>query len=86
MAGPTRLFKYYTTAELQTLFASLKQRMLTGQITGTGGAAKSSSQEYLDIEESLRAVQYEMDIRGGVKRPQMVVQVLTQYPPSATAL
>lgn len=78
MAGPLRLFKYYTTPELQTLFASLKKRMLTGQITATGGAGKSSSQEYLAIEDSLRAVQLEMDIRSGYQRPQKVEQVLVR--------
>lgn len=80
MAGPTRLFKYLTDAELTALFTSLKQRMLTGQITATGGAGKSSSQEYMALEDSMRAVQLELDIRAGVKRPQKVEQILNHCP------
>lgn len=80
MAGPIRLYKYLTPAELTALFTSLKQRLLTGQITATGGAGKSSSQEYLSLEESLRAVQLEMDIRNKVSRPQKVEQILNHCP------
>lgn len=78
MAGPIRIFRYFSDADLQTLFASLKQRMLTGQITATGGAGKSSSQEYMKLEDELRSIQLEFDIRGGVKRAQRVEQLLVR--------
>lgn len=86
MPGPIRLYKYLTDAELAALKAAIIARMTNGAITATGGAAKSASLEYMDLEEQMRSVQLEYDIRTGARRAQQVVQVLTQYPPSATAL
>lgn len=78
MAGPTRIFKYLTDAELLALKNAIIERMTNGAITATGGAGKSGSIEYMDLEDQMRSVQYEYDIRGGVKRAQKVEQVLVR--------
>lgn len=84
--GPLRLFKYYTAQQLADLQAAIIARMTNGAITATGGAGKSGSIEYMDLMEQQRSIQLEMDIRAGVRKPNQVVQVLTQYPPAASAL
>ena len=74
MPGPIRLFKYFTTDQLNAAIAACVQQMSSGAFTSLSGAQKSSSQEWLDLEVRLRALNYEQDIRNNVVRVQKVTQ------------
>lgn len=78
MAGPIRLFKFLTDAELAALRATVVAQMTSGRFTALSGAQKSSSQEWMDFETQLRALNLEINTRAGVRRPQRVEQVLVR--------
>lgn len=68
MPGPNRLFKNFTDDQLAAALATCVQQMQSGSFTALSGAQKSSSQEWLDLETRLKAINYEYDIRGGTPR------------------
>lgn len=76
MAGPIRIYEYYTDAELTAELARLKQETATGSITAVGGAGKSSSMEKIPLKDRWLAYNLELRIRGGNPRPQKVTQVI----------
>lgn len=87
MPGPIRLYQFLTDAELVALRATIVAQMTTGRFTALSGAQKSSSQEWMDFEMQLRALNLEINIRAGVKRPSKVVQILSpQYCPSVSPI
>ncbi len=77
MPGPIRLFQFLTDEELAALRATTIQQLSSGQFTAVSGAQKSSSQQYLDLEAQLRALNLEINIRAGRHRVQKVTQVLS---------
>jgi hypothetical protein len=76
MPGPIRLFKYFSDAQLQAALDACIQQMASGSFTALSGAQKSSSVEWMALEDRLQAINYEKDVRGGKVRVQKVVQIL----------
>ena len=77
MASPKRLFKNFTTAQLNAVLASAVTRATSGEFTSLSGAQKSSSKAWMDLQAMLVEINFEIDLRNGVSRPQTVLQDLT---------
>lgn len=76
MPGPYRYFEFYSDTEFAALVAASKSWMLTGRITSTGGSQKTAGLDVMDFETVMKAITLEQRIRGGVQRPQKVVQII----------
>jgi hypothetical protein len=79
MAGPIRVFQFLSDAELAALRATIVAQLTGGRFTNLGGAQKSASIEWMDLNAQLQALNLEINIRAGVRRPQKVVQVLSHF-------
>lgn len=76
MASPKGLFRYATTAQLNAMLAAAIDRATNGQFTALSGAQKSSSKEWIDLQQDLLEINAELDKRNGVARVQKVVSDL----------
>ena len=84
MPSPQRLFRNFTTAQLDALIASAADRAVNGTFTSLGGGSKSSSIENMSIEDILREVNYEKGIRAGTLGPSKTYQDFTGNRPPNT--
>ncbi len=78
-SGPQRLYQFLTDAELAALRATVVAQLTSGRFTNLSGAQKSSTVEWMDLQSQLLALNYEINIRAGVRRPQKVVQILRDH-------
>lgn len=75
MAGPIRIYQYYSNDELAEVLTQLKQETASGSIVAVGGAGKSSSMEVIPLKDRWLAYNLEIRIRSGTPRPQRVLQI-----------
>ena len=78
MPSPQRLFRNFTTDQINQLIASGFDRMLNGSFTSLSGGGKSSSNQQFDLETLLREANAELDERNGTPRAARVEQRLFQ--------
>ena len=84
MPSPRRLFRNFTTAQIQQLLTSGFDRALYGTFTSLSGGAKSSGLENMDLGELLMEANYELGIRGGTVGPTKTYQDFTGIRPAIT--
>lgn len=84
MPSPRRLFRNFTTAQIQQLLTSGFDRALYGAFTSISGGQKTSGIENMDLSELLMEANYELGIRGGTLGPSKTYQDFTGNRPSIT--
>jgi hypothetical protein len=84
MPSPRRLFRNFTTSQIQQLLDSGFDRALYGTFTSLSGGAKSSGIQNMDLSELLMEANYELGIRGGTLGPTKTYQDFTGNRPSIT--
>jgi len=84
MPSPRRLFRNFTTAQIQQLLDSGFDRALYGTFTSLSGGSKSSGIQNMDLSELLMEANYELGIRGGTLGPSKTYQDFTGNRPPIT--
>jgi len=84
MPSPRRLFRNFTTAQIQQLLDRGFDEALYGRFTSLSGASQSSSIKDMDLGELLMEANYELGIRGGTIGPSKTYQDFTGNRPPIT--
>jgi len=84
MPSPRRLFRNFTTAQIQQLLDRGFEEALYGRFTSLSGASQSSSIKDMDLGELLMEANYELGIRGGTLGPSKTYQDFTGNRPPIT--
>lgn len=84
MPSPRRLFRNFTTAQIQQLLDRGFEEALYGRFTSLSGASQSSSIKDMDLGELLMEANYELGIRGGTIGPSKTYQDFTGNRPPIT--
>lgn len=84
MPSPRRLFRNFTTEQIQQLLDRGFDEALYGRFTSLSGASQSSSIRDMDLGELLMEANYELGIRGGTLGPTKTYQDFTGNRPSIT--
>lgn len=84
MPSPRRLFRNFTTAQIQQLLDRGFDEALYGRFTSLSGASQSSSIKDMDLGELLMEANYEIGIRGGTLGPSKTYQDFTGNRPPIT--
>lgn len=84
MPSPRRLFRNFTTAQIQQLLDRGFDEALYGRFTSLSGASQTSSIRDMDLGELLMEANYELGIRGGTIGPSKTYQDFTGNRPPIT--
>jgi len=79
MPSPQRIFRRFSTLQIQQLIQTGFDSVLNGRFSSVSGSAKSGSLDLLPLETLLFEANYELGIRNGTGLPSKVQMDLTGY-------
>ena len=78
MPSPKRIFRSFSTEDIEAQRDAAALRLLSGSFTSTSGGGKSSTRAFEAASDVLFEANYELEVRNGTVAPSRTTQDFSQ--------